>query len=349
MGVFGKREPTDDAASQVAAAAGGLTPGSTTVPNMAPDPDTEVRDAVPAPGEGPETVAHDIVVPPANEPGEAPPVIATVTDASEDKTVVRPAIPPLLTDPVEPATKDAAPSAPEPVPTDEVLLAEASGGMAIAPDEPAAGEPEPEPGEAAYEVQQAAEAVEADNPEAPTAISAPANKERIADAAAAARERASEGAAAARDRAAESAAAARERLADGAGEAKERLAEGAAHAKVRGAKMRKRFVEAASDARDMASSAASEARDRAANADVNEFAHSTTRLIDTARPFFLAGFGAVFAILGFLEGDSGTAQFFVAGAILFVAGAAFSGEINAFIHRHRGSDHQPPGPPAGDQ
>ena len=156
--------------------------------------------------------------------------------------------------------------------------------------------------------------------EAPTSIGGPTSKERIAEAAAAARERVSEGAGAAK-----------ERFAEGAGTAKERLAEGSAKGKVRGAKARKRFADAASEARGMASSAASEARERASNTDVKEFAHSTTSLIDTARPFFLAGCAALFAVLGFLEGDSGTAELFVFGSLLFVIGAAFSGEINAYL------------------
>lgn len=172
---------------------------------------------------------------------------------------------------------------------------------------------------------------EAEAGQGPTALGAPASKERIADAAAAARDRLSEGTADAREKAAEGAAHAREKGAEAASLVKEKGAEAAAAAKEKSTKARKRFSAAASEAKERASSAASDARERASNADVKEFAHSTTSLIDTARPFFLAGFAAAFAILGFLEGDSGTAQVFVVGSLLFVVGAAFSGEINAFL------------------
>jgi hypothetical protein len=167
--------------------------------------------------------------------------------------------------------------------------------------------------------------------EEPTVLGAPASKERIADAAAAARERVAEGASEARERAAEGASLAKERGAEVAAVAKEKTADAAAQAKVKTAKARKRFSEVASEAKGRASSAASEARERAAQTDVTEFAHSTTSLIDTARPFFLAGCAGLFAILGFLEGDQGTAEVFAIGAVIFVIGAAFSGEINAFL------------------
>ena len=159
-----------------------------------------------------------------------------------------------------------------------------------------------------------AAAVEPDDAEAPTSIGGPASKERIAGAAAASRE-------------------------GGAGQPEAgQPAGGPAPGKVRGAKARRRFADAASEARGMASSAASEARERASNTDVKEFAHSTTSLIATARPFFLAGCAAVFAVLGFLEGDSGTAELFVFGSLLFVIGAAFSGEINAYLASRSGRE-----------
>ena len=77
--------------------------------------------------------------------------------------------------------------------------------------------------------------------------------------------------------------------------------------------------------------AAAGARTRASNADVKDLADTTSRLIDNARPFFLAFAAACFAVLGFFEGDSGTSQLFVFGSLLCVVGAAFSSEINAFI------------------
>ena len=118
-----------------------------------------------------------------------------------------------------------------------------------------------------------------------------------------------------------------------------KASEGAARAKQTSSKARRRLSAAASEAKDRASSAASDARERASNTDVKEFAHSTTSLIDTARPFFLAGCAALFAVLGFLEGDAGTAQVFAIGALIFVIGAAFSGEINAFLaSRSHGRD-----------
>ncbi|MBO9533540.1 MAG: hypothetical protein J7513_11255 [Solirubrobacteraceae bacterium] len=81
------------------------------------------------------------------------------------------------------------------------------------------------------------------------------------------------------------------------------------------------------------------ARERAANADMKEWAASTTSLIDTARPFFLAAFAIVFTTLGFVAGDSGTAQWFVVGAILFVLAAAFSDELGHIVPRKR-PDHE---------
>lgn len=95
---------------------------------------------------------------------------------------------------------------------------------------------------------------------------------------------------------------------------------------------REATASAASEVRGLAAKGASEARERASNTDMKEFAASTTSLIDTARPFFLAGCAALFALLGFLEGDSGTSQIFAVGAIICVIGAAFSGEINAMLH-----------------
>ena len=89
---------------------------------------------------------------------------------------------------------------------------------------------------------------------------------------------------------------------------------------------------AASDAKVFAVKATSDARERAAGADVEGFARSTTSLIDSARPFFLAGCAAIFAILGFLEGNEWTASIFAIGAILCVGGAAFSAEFNALLH-----------------
>lgn len=95
----------------------------------------------------------------------------------------------------------------------------------------------------------------------------------------------------------------------------------------------------ASDAKDRASSAASAfasaARDRAANTDVKAFAESTTSLIDATRPFFLAAFAVVFTVLGFIEGDSGTSQWFVVGAILFVLAAGFSDELAHLVPARR--------------
>lgn len=108
--------------------------------------------------------------------------------------------------------------------------------------------------------------------------------------------------------------------------------------KSRGRRARDRFANAAADARGRASSAASDARDKASTTDVGRFAHHTTSLIDTARPFFLAGFAAVFSGLGFLEGDSGTSQLFVFGALVFVLGAAFSNEITEYLADRLGRD-----------
>ncbi len=98
---------------------------------------------------------------------------------------------------------------------------------------------------------------------------------------------------------------------------------------------------AASDAKELAAKATADARERAAGADVEGFARSTTSLIDTARPFFLAGCAAIFAILAFLEGHEWTASIFAVGSILCVGGAAFSAEFNALLHA-RALRQQPP-------
>ncbi len=102
--------------------------------------------------------------------------------------------------------------------------------------------------------------------------------------------------------------------------------------------MRERAGAVASDARDRAAAFAASARERAAGADVKELAASTTSLIDTARPFFLAAFAVIFTVLGFIEGDSGTSQWFVVGAILFVLAAGFSDELGHLVPRRRRSD-----------
>jgi len=105
-----------------------------------------------------------------------------------------------------------------------------------------------------------------------------------------------------------------------------------AAAKASGAKSR------ATAAKDLATEKAAGAKDRAAGTDMKELAAHTTSLIDTARPFFLAAFAVVFTVLGFVEGDSGTAQWFVAGAIIFILAAGFSDELGKLAPRHRSDD-----------
>ncbi|MFT4049946.1 MAG: hypothetical protein QM648_08935 [Solirubrobacterales bacterium] len=95
----------------------------------------------------------------------------------------------------------------------------------------------------------------------------------------------------------------------------------------------------ASDAREKAAAFAASARERASNTDVKELAATTTSLIDTARPFFLAAFAVLFTVLGFFEGDSGASQWYIAGAILFVLAAGFSNELGHLLpRRSRDSD-----------
>ena len=138
-------------------------------------------------------------------------------------------------------------------------------------------------------------------------------RERAGAAGAAAGEFASAQAAKAGEKASE----AREKLGAKAGETREKA----------GAK--------AGEARERAAAFAASARERAASTDVKELAANTTSLIDTARPFFLAAFAVVFTILGFAEGDSGTSQWFVVGAILFVLAAGFSDELGHLMPRRR--------------
>lgn len=152
-------------------------------------------------------------------------------------------------------------------------------------------------------------------------------------AAADAKERAGAAADAAKERAGAATGAAKERAGAAADAAKIKASAAADAAKEKSGRFGAGARKAASSAREKAGAAASEARDRASNADVEKFARDTTSLIDSARPFFLAGCAAIFAILGFLEGHGGTASLFVFGAILCVGGAAFSGELNALLHR----------------
>lgn len=152
-------------------------------------------------------------------------------------------------------------------------------------------------------------------------------------AAADAKERAGAAAEAAKERAGATADAAKERVGAAADAAKIKASAAADAAKEKSGRFGAGARKAATSAREKAGAAASEARDRASNADVEKFARNTTSLIDSARPFFLAGCAAIFAILGFLEGHGGTASLFVFGAILCVGGAAFSDELNALLHR----------------
>ncbi len=103
----------------------------------------------------------------------------------------------------------------------------------------------------------------------------------------------------------------------------------------RAAEAREKAGETREKAGAKAAAFAASARERAANTDVKELAASTTSLIDTARPFFLAAFAVVFTTLGFVEGDSGTSQWFVVGAILFVLAAGFSDELGHLLPRRR--------------
>lgn len=122
-----------------------------------------------------------------------------------------------------------------------------------------------------------------------------------------------------------------ERLSD----AKSVAGEKAAGAKDRAADVKEKAGSKAGEARQKVGALAAGARDRAAGADVKELAASTTSLIDTARPFFLAFFAGLFTLLAFLEGDSGTSQLFVVGAILFVLAAGFSDELGHLVPRKR--------------
>lgn len=119
-----------------------------------------------------------------------------------------------------------------------------------------------------------------------------------------------------------------------------------AAAKGRASDMKEKAGSKAGEARQRVGAFAAGARDRAAGADVKELAASTTSLIDTARPFFLAFFAGLFTLLGFLEGDSGTSQLFVVGAILFVLAAGFSDELGRLgARRRRDSDDERPARP----
>ncbi len=109
----------------------------------------------------------------------------------------------------------------------------------------------------------------------------------------------------------------------------------AADAKGKAAEVKDKAGSKAGEARQRVGALAAGARDRAASTDVKELAASTTSLIDTARPFFLAFFAGLFTLLGFIEGDSGTSQLFVIGAILFVLAAGFSDEIGRLSTRRR--------------
>lgn len=133
---------------------------------------------------------------------------------------------------------------------------------------------------------------------------------------------------ASKDRVAGKASDGRERLSGKAAESKERLADKADSVRERAESVKER-------ASERAASLASSARERAAGTDVKELAASTTSLIDTARPFFLAFFALLFTALGFIEGDAGTSQLFVVGAILFVLAAGFSDELGRLVPGRR--------------
>jgi hypothetical protein len=69
--------------------------------------------------------------------------------------------------------------------------------------------------------------------------------------------------------------------------------------------------------------------------DVQEIAKSTTTLIETARPFFLAAFATAFSVLAWVEDHASVAIVFALGAVVFVLGAAYSREIDALLTRGR--------------
>lgn len=117
--------------------------------------------------------------------------------------------------------------------------------------------------------------------------------------------------------------------------ASEQIADAKATAGEKAADAKDKAGSKAGEARQRVGALAAGARERAAGTDVKELAASTTSLIDTARPFFLAFFGGLFTILAFVEGDSGTSQLFVVGAILFVLAAGFSDELGHLVPRRR--------------
>lgn len=123
--------------------------------------------------------------------------------------------------------------------------------------------------------------------------------------------------------------------ADRAADARDRASDAKDRATGKASDAKQRAGARAGEARERASSFAASARERASNTDVKELAASTTSLIDTARPFFLAFFAVLFTVLAFVGGDSGTSQLFVVGAILCVLAAGFSDELSHIVPPHR--------------
>ena len=252
---------------------------------------------------------------------------AAVTGGDEPATEVRGAVSSEAEDPGEPATEVIAETTTQVTETTKVVTEPTAADSAEAPE----GEDDGPSGSGIW----ASPSAGAGGDDREVDEAADSVKER----AEAARERAAATAESAKERAGAAAEVAREKAGAAAETAKERACQAADAAKETGGKVRVGMGKAAaqarvaaSDARDRAAKATSDARDRAASADVEGFARSTTSLIDSARPFFLAGCAAVFAFLGFFEGDNGTAEIFAVGAVLCVAGAAFSAELNALLH-----------------
>ncbi|WP_210492783.1 hypothetical protein [Patulibacter sp. SYSU D01012] len=103
----------------------------------------------------------------------------------------------------------------------------------------------------------------------------------------------------------------------------------------RGTRAKERTAEGAKIAADRVSQAASATARALRETDVREIAHSTTDIIQTTRPFFLAAFAAVFAFLGAVENHASIGVVFAAGAILCVLAAAFSSDLGGLVARRR--------------
>ncbi|MGX6448412.1 hypothetical protein ACVU7I_10155, partial [Patulibacter sp. S7RM1-6] len=103
----------------------------------------------------------------------------------------------------------------------------------------------------------------------------------------------------------------------------------------RRARARERTAEGAKIAADRVSQAASATARALRETDVRDIAHSTTDIIQTTRPFFLAAFAAVFTFLAAVENHASIGVVFAIAALLCVLGAAYSSDLSAAMARRR--------------